>query len=312
MKKSKIAKEYREKYGWDMPTLKLARILYKENNILFTNLEDARSALKYIEGKSSRSQMKTYPDRPRNPYHLPESEEKPHPPIVITGFKRIGILSDVHLPYHDLEALTEALTRLKELKIDALILNGDIIDCYHLSRFVKNPKNRDFKYEIDTLKSFFDKLAEILKCKIYFKIGNHENRYQLFLTQKAHELAGIEEFEFVNIIKAREKDITIVESNQIMKIGSLYGIHGHEYMGGGGFNVAKKLFDNASTDCFMGHHHRTTEFFKRNLSGNKIITYSIGTLSNLQPAYLPLNNWNHGFAWVDVDGDNFEFHNIRI
>ena len=50
MTKSDVAKKYRVKYP-DFPTLKLARIMYKENNLLFTTIEDARSSLRYIEGK---------------------------------------------------------------------------------------------------------------------------------------------------------------------------------------------------------------------------------------------------------------------
>ena len=42
MNKGDIAREAREKYGWGMPTLKLARIIYAENKLIYTNLEDAR------------------------------------------------------------------------------------------------------------------------------------------------------------------------------------------------------------------------------------------------------------------------------
>ena len=45
-----IARQYRTKYP-DMPTLKLARIMYKENNLAFQDVEAARGTLRYIEGK---------------------------------------------------------------------------------------------------------------------------------------------------------------------------------------------------------------------------------------------------------------------
>ena len=34
---------------------------------------------------------------------------------------------------------------LKKEGIDALLLNGDTIDCHKLSRYVKDPKKRNFK-----------------------------------------------------------------------------------------------------------------------------------------------------------------------
>jgi hypothetical protein len=45
------AREYRKKFGPEMPTHKLARILFKEQPLLFKNVEDARERLRYIEGK---------------------------------------------------------------------------------------------------------------------------------------------------------------------------------------------------------------------------------------------------------------------
>jgi hypothetical protein len=46
------ARSYRDKYGIDMQTSKLAKIMYEENNLLFKDKEDARVALRYIEGLS--------------------------------------------------------------------------------------------------------------------------------------------------------------------------------------------------------------------------------------------------------------------
>jgi len=40
MKKPQLANQYREKFGWEMPTLKLARIMYGENELFFKNIED--------------------------------------------------------------------------------------------------------------------------------------------------------------------------------------------------------------------------------------------------------------------------------
>jgi predicted phosphodiesterase len=253
--------------------------------------------------------------RPKNPYKLPESDEVKYEPFIFPHHDRIGILSDIHLPYHNMEALTEALTELKKNKVDAVLLNGDTIDCHQLSRFVKDPKKRDFKYEIDMLKEFFNRLDEILGAKIYFKIGNHEARYEHFLMMKAHELRGIEDFEFANIIKAREKGIQIIQSNQFMKINSLNGIHGHEYFGvTSPVNIARGLYMKGKTSAFQGHNHQTSEHTETDMNGNITTTWSIGCLSELHPSYMPLNKHNHGYAWIECDknGVDYKFHNKRI
>jgi predicted phosphodiesterase len=320
-----IARDYRTKYP-DMPTKKLARIMYSENNLLFTNEEAARSALRYIEGKNganhrlvkavTSSEFFKVEDRARNPYNLPASDETAFEPYVIKGHKKVLILSDIHVPYHSIDAITAAIQYAKKTKPDALLLNGDTIDCHRLSRFIKDPKKRNFKLELDTFKALFDIFEKELKCKIYFKIGNHEERYEHFLYEKASELVGIEEFEFENIIKARARGIEIIGDKRPMKLNNLWGIHGHEYVGGisAPVNPARGLFLKAKVSTFQGHNHQTSEHTEPTLTGKMVTTWSLGCLSELHPAYMPLNKWNHGFAEVDLDsnGEDFEFNNKRI
>ena len=218
-----IAKNYRTKHP-DMPTKKLARIMYSENNLNFKSVESAMSSLRYIEGKYGKtararvvnSEFLKTEARPYNPYNLPKSDETAFEPYIFKGHKKVLILSDIHVPYHNIASITAALQYAKKSKPDALLLNGDTIDCHRLSRFIKDPKKRNFKLELDTFKALFDIFEKELKCKIYFKIGNHEERYEHFLYEKAGELVGIEEFEFENIIKARARGIEIIGDKRPM------------------------------------------------------------------------------------------------
>lgn len=321
MTKTDVGREYREKHGWEMPSLKLARIMYSENNLLFKDVEAARLVLRYIEGKHGAENRKHktiihMPERPKNPYNLPDSDETAYTPYIFKGHKRIGILSDIHVPYHNIPSLTAAITYFKKSKPDALLLNGDAIDCHRLSRFVKDPKKRNFKLELDTFKALFDIFEKELNCKIYFKLGNHEERYEQFLYEKASELVGVEEFEFENIIKARARGIEIIADKRPMKLNNLWGIHGHEYIGGisAPVNPARGLFLKSKVSCFQGHNHQTSEHTEPTLTGKMVTTWSLGCLSELHPAYMPLNKWNHGFAEIDLDvnGEDFEFKNKRI
>ena len=322
---SLIARTYRAKYP-EMPTIKLARIMYAENNLAFMSVERARSSLRYIEGKNGsthRSKISTQNGaflkaeaRPYNPYNLPKSDETAFEPYIFKGHKKVLILSDIHVPYHSIDAITAAIQYAKKTKPDALLLNGDTIDCHRLSRFIKDPKKRNFKLELDTFKALFDIFEKELKCKIYFKIGNHEERYEHFLYEKAGELVGIEEFEFENIIKARARGIEIIGDKRPMKLNNLWGIHGHEYVGGisAPVNPARGLFLKAKVSTFQGHNHQTSEHTEPTLTGKMVTTWSLGCLSELHPAYMPLNKWNHGFAEVELDanGEDFEFNNKRI
>jgi predicted phosphodiesterase len=319
--KTDIARQYRDKYGMEMPTLKLARIMYNDHNLTFKSVEDARGILRGIEGKNYKPGIAIKithpaPERPRNPYKLPQSEETSFEPYIFKGHKRVAIFSDIHVPYHSIDCITAAIGFCKKEKPDALLLNGDAIDCHKLSRYTKDPKKRNFKFELDTFKALFDVLEKELKCSIYFKLGNHEIRYQHFLFEKAGELVGIEEFEFDNIIKARARGITMIGDKQPMKLNNLWGLHGHEYVGGisAPVNPARGLFLKAKVSTFQGHNHQTSEHTEPTLTGKMVTTWSLGCMSELHPEYMPLNKWNHGFGIVDLDenGEDFEFRNKRV
>ena len=323
MTQAEIARQWRSKNP-DTPSHKLARMMYAKNKLSFKDTEAARKALRYIEGKSGERDRKAVINtplfreeaRPVNPYNLPATDEADYQPFIIKGHKRIAILSDIHVPYHNIESITAAITFCKKEKPDALLLNGDTIDCHRLSRYTKDPKKRNFKLELDTFKALIEVFKKQLNCKIYFKIGNHEERYEHFLQEKAGELIGIEEFEFENILKARAEGIEVIGDKRYMMLNDLCGIHGHEYVGGisAPVNPARGLNLKAKVSCFQGHNHQVSEHSEPTMTGKMVTTWSLGCLSELHPAYMPLNRWSHGFAIVDLDenGKEFEFRNKRI
>lgn len=317
MSKVALARKYRDQYGGEMPTNKLARIMYNENSLLFKDKEDARWALRAIEGKVKSTGVKrthlVEKERPKNPYSLPKSDEAIWEAFIL-NHKRVLVLSDIHIPYHNIEALTAAFDYAKMMKPDAVLLNGDTIDFFALSRYCKEHNKRDFAGELSAFREFFVILQKTFKCKIYFKTGNHEDRYNQFLWMKAGELAGVDEFKLDEIIKSRAEGIEVIGEKRIIKAGDLNIVHGHEF-GGSIFspvNIARGLFLRAKASALQGHNHQTSEHTESNINGKITTTWSTGCLCELHPAYLPINKWNHGFCIVDIDGEDFQVHNKRI
>ena len=78
-------------------------------------------------------------------------------------------------------------------------------------------------------------------------------------------------------------------------------------------NIARGLFLKAKVSAMQGHNHQTSEHTETDMNGRITTTWSVGCLSELHPMYMPLNKWNHGFAFVEVqpDGD-FQVQNKRI
>jgi len=317
MSKADVAREYREKFGWEMPSLKLARIMYNDNPLLFSGVDQARTTLRAIENKLGKKNAhiitKEMPTRPKNPYNLPESDEAIYQPYDLKA-KRLLVLSDIHIPYHNIEALTCTFDFAKGEKPDAILLNGDTLDFFGLSKFIKDPKKRSVAHELKAFKELMEILNKTFNAQVYYKMGNHCERYEHFLWMKAHELVGIDEFDFSNILKARSEGIEIIKDKRIMKAGDLNIIHGHEF-GGSVFspvNIARGLFLRGKVSAMQGHNHQTSEHSESNMNGELTTTWSLGCLCELHPSYLSINKWNHGFAIVDVDGQNFEVRNKRI
>jgi predicted phosphodiesterase len=329
--KSATAREYRSKHP-DKPSLALARVMYNKNKALFKDVEDARSSLRYVEGKQGEKCRKKIADkslllteaRPYNPYNLPGSDETTYEPYEITGYKKAAIINDVHAPYHSISAITAFIAFAKKQKIDLLVINGDFWDFYGLSRFLKDPRKRRFAEEISIGIKLLHLLQKELKCKLIFKPGNHDDRFIHYLWQKLGEidqLADLEEIKDLTIESIVRKrapglDIDFVDTKQVIKIGDLNIVHGHEFATSimSPVNIARGLYLRAKASTMCGHHHRSSEHTEMNIEGKIVTTWSVGSLCELHPEYMPLNSWNHGFAIVEIEenGKDFQVFNKRI
>jgi predicted phosphodiesterase len=320
--KGNIVREYRLKYGMDMPTLTLAKLIYNENKELFTSVDNARSLLRYNEGKHGSRNKKRIKDkslfmhqeRSKNPWKLPESDETKYEPFIIKA-KKLAVLSDIHIPYHSIAALSAALDFIQSEKPDAILLNGDTIDFYGLSRFMKDPRKRSVAHELQATRDFLDILSQF-GAKIYFKIGNHEERYEHYLMRVAPELLGVREFELKHLLGLDARGIDLITDKRIMKANDLNIVHGHEF-GQSIFspvNIARGLFLRGKVTAMQGHNHAVSEHTESNMNGEITTTWSLGCLCELNPAYLPINKWAHGMAIVDLSENGKDFHvrNYRI
>jgi predicted phosphodiesterase len=318
--KAQLAREVCTRFK-DTPSLTLAKKLYKENPEVYKDSDDARYFVRGVRGSRGNKDLmdKSLNDkseRPRNPFNLPESEETSFDPFIIKGHSKLLLLADIHLPYHSITAVTAAIEEAKKEKVDGVLINGDLLDFYQLSRYEKDPRKRSFAHELEDGRKFFSILQKELKCKIYFKLGNHEERYEKYLRIKAPELLDVSEFKLEHLLQADKYNVTVIQDKRIIKMNKLNAIHGHEFAGGAfsPVNIARGLYMRGKVSAIQGHNHQTSEHTEPNMDGDVTTTWSLGCLCELNPGYMPLNKWNHGFAFVDLDDNGREFHvrNKRI
>lgn len=180
-----VVKEYLKKFP-NTKSLTLSRIIYKENPELFKNVEAVRTQVRYYRGAKGATARKNVSTKEHfrmtdthNPFNLPEPREDRQvlPFVFPKNLRNTLIISDIHLPYHDLEPINVAFEYAIKHNVDSIIFNGDTFDFYALSRYQKDPRIRDLAVEIQIGKEFLQETDKIFprdKVKKYFKIGNHE------------------------------------------------------------------------------------------------------------------------------------------
>jgi len=293
---------------------KLSEIIHNRHPDLFSSPDMARTTIRSITGSLGNKIAKKELRVEWNGFKLPEPEKNNYSKVHVNE-KRIGILSDIHFPYQDRKALDTAVHHLIEFKPSCIILNGDTLDCYHLSSFDRNPKNRSFKHELDVLRNFCIQLRELFPTeRIIFKLGNHEERYERTILKQVPQLIELELFSFKEVIRARDFNIEVVDNKRIIKAGHLNIAHGHEFSKGfvAPVNPARGYYMKAKSNVIAGHNHRTSEHQEKTLNDKSIGAWSTGCLSELNPGYMPINSWNHGFATVENNGADFRVNNMKI
>lgn len=321
MTKTDIARKYRNEYGMEMPTLKLARIMYKKENLSFKNVEDARDVLRGIEGKKKSAKYKEthiFPERPKNPYNLPESyQEKREPYILPKQCNNILLISDLHIPYHDIDAVTIALEYGIENNVNTIVILGDLIDFHKVSKFQSDPHKRNIKQEFDATKQFLRVLRQLVPTQeIYWLKGNHDIRYERYLLQKAQEIWDDPYFHLEERLRLNEERVHLIDDTVLMKAGKLNLTHGHHIFKGifTPVSPARGAWMRAKENVIVGHLHRASFHPEVDINGQVTAGWSLGCLCETRPSYSPLiSNSQHGFAHVLVEPNgHFSVRNYSI
>lgn len=306
------------------PARAIARAISKKTGGLYS-VEQVRQAVRRAigsVGEKGRSRDKpTHPRAPRMPgqtIEMPRSLAQPRVPFDFGIVGPVGIISDIHIPFHSDVALASAVRHLKKRRIKGLLVNGDAADMFSISRWDKDPTQRDFGGELAQVRHFFAWLRqEFPRIPIVLKSGNHEERYEHFLWQRAPELCG--ETELIGLqhwLHLPKHGIEFVANRRVVMVGKLPVLHGHELPRGmaSPVNQARGAFVRTMHTVLVGHGHRTSGHAESNMWNEETFCWSAGCLCDLSPDYASIGNkWNWGAAVVDVSSaGSFDVENFRI
>jgi UDP-2,3-diacylglucosamine pyrophosphatase LpxH len=208
--------------------------------------------------------------------------------------ERLFFISDLHAPYEDKRAVALTFDALEHFKPDVVVVMGDFVDCLAVSHFSKDPARvYGLEHEIRHAQKLLDRIEA--KRKIYVA-GNHEDRLQRYLMEKAPEVIP-----FVNIPKLLDleaKGWEYVPYKDSTRIGKLHITH--DVGSAGRYNVYKAL-DSFQANVVTGHTHRLAYIVEGDALGSSQVSVQFGWLGDFaQVDYMhrvtARRNWAHGFG----------------
>lgn len=300
--------------------LGLAKRAKKDRPESFSSIEHARTMIRDIRGANGESRKK-FATQPRRKgkagqkFKMPPSMAEAWEPVQVNA-KRIAIISDVHIPYHSEVAFGAAVNRLKSMKPDCLLINGDFADFYQVSRHQRDPKHRRFSEELKSVVEGLEWLrSEFPKIRIIYKQGNHEERWDHFIWNRAPEIYDLAAVRIDELTQCKRLGIEMIGDQLPIMLGKLPVLHGHE-LGRSIFspvNPARGAFLRTHHTVLVGHSHQTSGHADTDMFHSETFVWSTGCLCDMTPQYARVNRWNHGFAFVEVANDgSFNVANFRV
>lgn len=212
--------------------------------------------------------------------------------------KTWAVLNDIQFPFHDARALERVLSFLEDLQPYGVILNGDVVDCYELSEFSKNPiQQGNLRREIELAHGLMARLGKVGK-EHWWLGGNHEDRLRRYLWNHAERFARLEALAFEQLFGLASYGFKWKPWGGVLKLGKLIVTHGSmvaKHSGASG----RAHFEKYGGSVLIGHTHRLGIFYRTDMRGVHA-AYENGCLCRMNPEYVQYPNWQQGFSVVHV------------
>lgn len=215
---------------------------------------------------------------------------------------RILVCPDVHMPYHDARAWRLFLKALHQVKPDQLVIIGDFVDCYSISSHRKNPRRKSLlSNEIDAACMGLDALQDVMGHKVVFCEGNHEERLERYLCDRAPELYGMVD---IRSLLTKDRGWRWVPYGDWITIGKVSFSHD---VGRAGMHALRQSLVDFGDNIVIGHTHAGGTTYMGTTSGRRLVALNVGWLGD----YSAINYthkaraqrmWQHGFGLIDQDG----------
>ena len=180
-----------------------------------------------------------------------------------TRLLRTLIVPDAHVPYHDRRAWALMLQAARLIKPDRIVVLGDLLDFFCISSHDKRPDRKmSLDAEIEAGNAALDDLDSLGASERYFTAGNHENRLERLLMQRAPELFSM--VKLSSLLRLSERGWTHVDYRKSLRVGSLLVTHDTDQAG---LHANLHALRKAGRDAIIGHTHRMAQTYLGDADG---------------------------------------------
>jgi len=271
-------------------------------------------------------ETKKYPKGQHTAFILPDTQ---------IGYRKLAN-NEVH-SFHDEQAISAALSVLKDVRPNQVILLGDLLDLPAFGRYEQtedyaHTTNMALQYAcnlLDTIRSLVGKKAEIIILE-----GNHERRIEKqnksnmlanFSLRQEGDVSNFPILSIPHLLNLEKRNVKYVEgypAGNFWLNERLQVIHGHRVNSSG--STAAKIAKEENVSTILGHIHRIEQHMVTSnvYNGGKTnAAYSTGCLCKIDgsvpsakgstkldgSAVKNYENWQQGFGVVSYGEGNAPF-----
>ena len=242
--------------------------------------------------------------------HTAQKRAKSNP---AQSIERRLIVSDLHYPFHHKLALQNVYQLLHDYDFAEIFLNGDILDCYSISSFERDPRKPLLSDEIEGAKAIIKKIRDLQPAaNIHFIEGNHEHRLSRLVSANPG-LYGLEVLTWPRLLSLPDLDISYTKyKDHITTLGDVQITHGDIVRKHAGYSAKGHLLDRGYQNVIHGHTHRMGAYHQTGVIGHRR-AFEIGGLYDRDQADYVVNpNWQNGFCVIEGDEEQYQINLIEV
>lgn len=190
--------------------------------------------------------------------------------------QKLLIIPDTHVPFHHKQNFKTMIAAAKKFKPDIIVILGDFADAYAVSSHTKSPsKTVRFNEEVYQVNCALDLVDSIGARRKEYIMGNHENRLERYVADRAPEMDGLVSWN--EMLHLRDRKWNVTEYGQEVEIGEVYFTHD---CGHAGKYAHYQSYDAVQHNVVIGHTHRMGYTVIGNSRGKPHVSAMFGWLGD--------------------------------